>query len=126
MVKISENVKRVYVCSPLRAETHAKMMSNMRTAWELAEVIGSCYRVKAYAPHSVLPLVLDDNDILDRQLAIKVDLEILKTCDALIVCGSRISEGMREEILFAKAHNIPVYRLPAKIIREAEKKAERS
>ena len=50
-------------------------------------------------PHLYLPQILDDNKPKEREQALRVGLELLESCDVLLV-GARygISEGMREEI----------------------------
>ena len=67
--------------------------------------------MKAVAPHIYLPEMLDDNVPEERELALEFGLKLLKLCDKLIICGDVISNGMRNEIAFARKNNIPVMNL---------------
>ena len=44
-------------------------------------------------------------------MALAFGLSVLKIAGAIIVCGDRISNGMKTEIAKAKEWGIPVYRL---------------
>ena len=44
----------------------------------------------------------------ERELAMEMDVEILRRCDILLICGERISSGMEKEISFASDHGIRV------------------
>ena len=81
--------KKVYICSPLSAETDEEMLSNM--------------------PHAYLPMLLCDKIPSERAAALTFGLQLLSDSDMLFVCGSRISQGMRGEILHAVSLNMPIY-----------------
>ena len=87
-----------YVCSPLRADTQHGVEMNMSAVRAYM-----CYAfvklgINAQAPHAFLPYFLDDNNPTERQLALDVGLAMLRKCSILLVCGNRISMGMRGEI----------------------------
>lgn len=102
-------MKRIYVCSPLNAPTGEGIRENMLKAREYMRVIEDSFSgVKCYAPHAWLPEMLDDNDETERTLALNFGQEILSICDAVFICGNRISAGMAAEIKSAIALNIDV------------------
>ena len=81
----------VYICSPYRGDTEENVKRARRY---------SRYAVdKGYipiAPHLLLPQYM--NEETERDLAIFMDLVILKKCEELWVFGDRITEGMKIEI----------------------------
>lgn len=117
----------VYICSPLSAPTEQGIRKNMEKAAYYAGLISGVTGCRAIAPHSFLPEYLDDNIPEEREAALAFGLSILKLSKAVIVCGNRISSGMRGEIKMAGELNIPAYALVestsgitlAKIMQEA-------
>jgi hypothetical protein len=99
--------KKVYICSPLLAPTRKGIEENMAKALEYMEIVSATLNCKAVAPHAFLPLFLDDRDPVERKLGLEFGLRYLATCDALIVCGDRITEGMSDEIVKAIDLGIP-------------------
>ena len=100
--------KRVYICSPLRADSYPDMLRNMNRAQNYIEIAAGRYKCRAVAPHAYLPFILDDNEPDERALALDFGKKLLELCDVLIVCGDIISEGMRGEIEYAAELGIPV------------------
>ena len=86
--------KKVYICSPLSAETDEEMLSNMRNA-------------RAYMYYAMT--VMCDKIPSERAAALTFGLQLLSDSDMLFVCGSRISQGMRGEILHAVSLNMSIY-----------------
>jgi len=117
----------VYICSPLSAPTEQGIRKNMEKAAYYAGLVSDVTGCRAIAPHSFLPEYLDDNIPEEREAALAFGLSILKLSKAVIVCGNRISSGMRGEIKMAGELNIPAYALVestsgitlAKIMQEA-------
>lgn len=117
----------VYICSPLSAPTEQGIRKNMEKAAYYAGLISGVTGCRAIAPHSFFPEYLDDNIPEEREAALDFGLSILKLSKAVIVCGNRISSGMRGEIKMAGELNIPAYALVestsgitlAKIMQEA-------
>ena len=101
--------KKVYICSPLSAPTRKGIEDNMAKAGEYMEAISAGLNCRAVAPHAFLPAFLDDNDPVERKIGLEFGLRYLCTCDALIVCGDRITGGMSAEIAKAIELGIPVY-----------------
>lgn len=102
----------VYICSPLRADTEDGIRQNILKAKEYARKISQEYNCRAIAPHSFLPLYLDDSIPAERELGLKFGLELIKACKKLYICGGKISEGMAKEILFAGEYGIPFEEYP--------------
>ena len=105
-----------YVCSPLSAPTRAEMLANAAKACTYMVKAESEFGGRAVAPHAYLPYLLDDRNPAERALALEFDLKLLSMCERIVVYGSRISSGMKEEIEYAQSLGIPVlYRqeLPA-------------
>ena len=61
------------------------------------------------APHLLLPQFLSEET--ERDLAMEMDLGILKNCRELWVCGEQISEGMKKEIEEAKRTRMVIRRI---------------
>ena len=101
----------VYICSPLSAPTEQGIRKNMEKAAYYAGLVSGVTGCRAIAPHSFLPEYLDDNIPEEREAALAFGLSILKLSKAVIVCGNRISSGMRGEIRLAGELNIPAYAL---------------
>lgn len=60
------------------------------------------------APWIVECEVFDDNDPEQRRAGMDRRLAVLERCRGLVLVGGRISDGMTEEIEFARKHNIPI------------------
>lgn len=101
----------VYICSPLSAPTEQGIRQNMEKAAYYADLVSRAFGCRAIAPHSFLPEYLDDNIPEERKAALAFGLSILRLSKAVIICGSRISSGMRGEIKMAGELNIPAYAL---------------
>ena len=64
--------------------------------------------VNARAPHAYLPMLLCDNVPNERAIALKFGIELLERSDVLLVCGNRISNGMKSEIANAAMLRMPI------------------
>lgn len=98
-----------YICSPYKNENKIKMACNQLRAKhlceEIEELIPGC---KAVAPHAWLPFLLDDTIPEQREVAIKFGIDLLTLCKCLVICGDKVTEGMRNEIAFARKNNIKI------------------
>lgn len=99
---MSEN-KLVYICSPYAGDIK-KNVEFAKAACRYA-MRQNCTPV---AVHILYPQFLDDADPIQRQIGIRMGLRVLEAADELWLCGSRISEGMRAEIIASKRLGIPV------------------
>ena len=101
--------KKVYICSPLRANTPEVQFLNMKRAEE-KEIFTQYYLNdkfpkydwKTFAPHAYLPKFLDDNNTEERCIGLQFGAKLLKVSDYIAVFPSRgISQGMASEIVWA-------------------------
>jgi hypothetical protein len=90
-----------YICSPLNAETGLEILHNMRSARTYMYYACMNMNFIAKAPHAYLPALLNDNIAEERDLAIKLGNKLLKDSHYILVCGNRLSEGMKSEIMQA-------------------------
>lgn len=100
--------KRAYICSPLSAEDDQGFLCNMHTARAYMYYAYEHMGMLAAAPHAYLPMLLCDRNQSDRQLAIDFGLSLMKNCHVILVCGSRISNGMWGELENAVSLGIPI------------------
>lgn len=110
-------LRRIYICSPLRAATAEQVSANRSRAQAFEEkgiknvkyLLGDQIEVRAFAPHAYISLMLDDRYEVERKEALKSGLGVLEMCDAIAVGGSVLSEGMRGELIHAVTRlNLPV------------------
>lgn len=98
----------IYVCSPLRGDTSEIVTRNMMRARTWVAQVAKEKGEHAIAPHAYLPEMLNDNDPIQRSIAVELGMRILEKCDRLVVCGNQISGGMQAEIRRAFELGIPV------------------
>lgn len=104
--------QKLYVCSPLSAPTADGIEANMRRARQSMLEAAAHYGCRAVVPHAYLPELLDDNRPAERELALSFGKRLLSLCDAVVICGNRISKGMGEEIFYAASLGKPVLLFP--------------
>lgn len=100
--------KCAYICSPFSADTFEQTQQNMRTARAYMFYADKKLNMKAVAPHAYLPLFLCDEIPSERALALRFGLELLEQSDVMLVCGNRLSNGMRGEIAKAVMLRMPI------------------
>lgn len=61
------------------------------------------------APHAFLPMILNDSDQEERALALEFGLKVLRKSQCVMVCGNRISDGMKAELEKAAKQHMIVY-----------------
>jgi len=101
-------MKRVIVESPFAASTMEGLQDNVQYGREaLRDAID---RGEApFASHLIYPMVLDDNDPLDRHLGLSLGREWMAQADLVAVYVDRgISPGMEQGIASAKAFRLPI------------------
>jgi|GEM_PF-3247385 len=101
-------LNKIYVCSPLSAPTEDGIKKNMTRAKAYMQELSTKLHCRAIAPHAFLPEFLDDNRPEERAMGMALGTMFLETCDALVICGDRISKGMEAEIKHALSKEIPV------------------
>ena len=95
-------MKKVYICSPYRADTKEGLERHIEYAKEVTRRIAlqGCIPV---TPHLYLTQCLDDNDPAERAAGMSIALGLIDVCDILIVCDKYgLSEGMQSEIRYAQ------------------------
>lgn len=102
------NKPRVYVASPLRGSTKKATVTNMEAARDY-EAMAKYLDYDAKAIHAWLPNTLDDRNPLDRKIALKMGLQLLKSCEIVFACGEYLTEGMKGEIEYAMRRGKHVY-----------------
>ena len=101
--------KKAYICSPLSAPDAKGVSHNMDMARFYMEKMKVLYHCRTFASHTYLPLMLDDSIPEERETALRIGMELMDLCDALIICGRRISSGMEGEIKEALKKGMEVY-----------------
>lgn len=105
----SGKLEKVYICSPLGAETVPEIRANMHYAREFMCYATKLFECVAVAPHAYLPVLLNDTVADERYLGLKFGIELLSMCSHIFVCGSRISTGMAAEIKYAAKKAIRIH-----------------
>lgn len=113
--------KRAYVCSPFSADTREQTEQNMRVARAYMFYANKKMNMNAGAPHAYLPLLLCDEIPSERALALRFGLELLEQSDVMLVCGNRLSNGMRGEIAKATMLRTPIIVFDEKLYLEVQK-----
>ena len=93
----------VYICSPYSGDTKtntARTREYCRFAVDEGHV--------PVAPHLMFPQFMDDSLGEDRQTAMFMNLVLLSKCAQLWVFGSVRSEGMQQEIKWAKRRHMTI------------------
>ena len=102
-------MKRVFVCSPLRATEFRTMEEHIDIAKDLCHETVKMGHA-AFAPHVLYTLFLDDTIKEERENGIQAGVKFLEVCDEIWVatkCGG-ISKGMQHEIDFCKENKIDI------------------
>lgn len=93
----------VYICSPLSGDVE-RNQANARRYCRYAVESGTI----PLAPHLYFPQFLNDSDLIERNLALFMDIVLLSKCAELWVFGETISKGMSIEIEKAKRKGQPI------------------
>lgn len=112
---------KAYICSPLRSNTSEGVMRNMLAAKAYMLYALEAMRIYAYAPHAFLPMFLNDERPNERQLALQFGLYALALSSFVYVCGSRITEGMKGEIVYAARLKKRIYTFNSAVYQETRK-----
>lgn len=106
-------MKKIYVCSPYRSTAKDPKRNAIEVRAHRMLASSACGLVAAYgylpiAPHLFFTQFLDDTNPTERELGMKLGLELLKEADEVWVFGDRVSRGMFEEIYDATDLEIPI------------------
>lgn len=98
--------KLVYICSPCCGDIEKNIEKAQRYCREAVELWDDVIPI---APHVYFTQFLDDTKPEERAAGMDIGLALLAMCDELWVYGiENPSEGMRNEIEYARQHQIPI------------------
>jgi hypothetical protein len=107
------NRKKIYVCSPYRGQNEREVADNVACALKYCRFVITLDCIPV-CPHIYLTRFLDDNSAREREIGLKIGIELLGECaevwtfEGSLGGKSNISEGMRAEIAEANRLGIPV------------------
>ena len=101
----------VYIASPYAGDVEG----NIEFAKDACRYAMECGQTPV-AVHLLYPQFLRDSDPAEREAGLRMGREVLAVCDAVWVCGDRVSEGMAREIAEAKRLSIPIREVSAQEI----------
>ncbi|MFD0942913.1 DUF7768 domain-containing protein [Savagea faecisuis] len=90
----------VYICSPYRGDVETNV-GRARTYSRFAVYKGAI----PIAPHLLFPQFMDDDNVQERELAMKMNLILLDRCEEIWIFGDTLSQGMARELSRAKRKN---------------------
>lgn len=98
-------MKKVYISSPYRTTQKEAVPAVKELARNLRLARKGCRMAVdrgfiPVAPHLFFPQFLNEDS--EREIGIELGMELLKECDEIWVLGSRISDGMADEISYAR------------------------
>lgn len=97
-------MKKIYICSPFRANEHKTQEENIKHAWAVGE------RVNAQGHEAIVPHILlshiDENT--DRARALNEGLKLLDSCSELWICSTHVTGGMLGEMQYASERGIKI------------------
>ena len=97
-------MKKIYVCSRLRADANHTMEEHIKFATEHCKEIVKEGNMPI-APHIYFTQFMDDNIENERTLALKFNFDLLKSCDEIYVYDDEgISSGMQAEIDYSNSN----------------------
>lgn len=100
--------KRAYICSPCSDSSKKAVQRNIRAARFYMYMAKKDLCFTARAPHAYIPMLLSDAIPAERALALRLGLNVLEANDIMLVCGYRLTHGMRGEIEHAAKLGIPI------------------
>lgn len=97
----------VFVCSPYCSVCRLITWLNKQRTKLYCSYAAQCGKVPL-APYLIFAQFLDDGDPDERDTGIYLGLQLLRRCSEVWCFGGRITDGMREELEFAKKLGIPI------------------
>lgn len=92
----------VYLAHPLSAPTRAGIEANRASAAKWAAWVANTFRVAVVADWIWMTGELEETPE-NRAFGLACDRELVRRCDAMVMVGPRVSEGMRLESEHARA-----------------------
>lgn len=99
-------MKKVYICSAYASQ--GRISENVARAKQYSRMAIERMCVPV-TPHIYFTQFLNDNEPIERAIALNIGLELVKECDELWVFGE-VAGGMESEIQLAAYENIPMRR----------------
>lgn len=96
----------VFVSSPYAGDVEMNV-EYAKQACQYVITTGNAF----FCPHLLYPQILNDQIQEERKLGMAMAKQLLLSCDELWAFGNRISQGMFEEIEYARQHDIPIKRI---------------
>jgi len=112
-------VKHAYICSPCSAPSTQEVYRNMKAAQFYMYYASQQFGYLPRALHAYV--IYNDLDSAERMMALCNGCELLAHCNVLLVCGNRITQGMRQEIRMAAELQIPVLVFHPDLVLEVRK-----
>lgn len=97
----------VYICAPFRGKNDKEIDLNIAKATEYAQGVWR----RGHTP--IVPhyqSFITGRKLLDEVVFPSL-LNVLDRCDAICICGNKITKGMRREIMFASQKRLPMMAL---------------
>lgn len=113
--------RRAYICSPLSAEAEDGFLRNMHAARAYMYYASEKMGMYARAPHAYLPMLLCDRLPSERALALSFGLSLLENSEVVLICGNRLSSGMKGEIAHAALFQMPMVVFDEGLYHEVQK-----
>lgn len=85
----------IYLAHPVGGDASGN--ADKARTW-LRVLIGLVPEVNWICPWIPSVDVLDDTDEAHREWAMRVNLATVRRCDGIVLCGGRVSNGMRDEL----------------------------
>lgn len=101
--------KRVYLSAPLRASSEAAKENSILKVKEYDQILNNTFQCEVIAPHLLFYGMYDDNIPTEREKMLEEGLKLLRTCDAMVICSDRITDGMLREMIEAAYCRIPAF-----------------
>ncbi|MBQ2742970.1 MAG: hypothetical protein IJF32_09205 [Oscillospiraceae bacterium] len=121
MLDYNRCCQKAYICSPLGAESKDVILENMHCARAYMLYADARLNVVSRAPHAYLPLLISEKTPAERALALEFGIKLLEQSEILLVCGMRISAGMRNEIARAAALRMEIVTFDDDMFTEVKK-----
>ena len=103
-----------YVASKLNAPTKRNIKHNMEKARTYEKVLNQITGTRNKAIHGYVPAFLDEAIEEERQLGLQMGLQLLSKSDAIILCGTKLTNGMNAELKLAVKQDKKVFILKGK------------
>ena len=106
-------MKLIIVCSPYSGN----ILQNTYKAQEYCKYVVRQGHTP-FAPHLFFPRFLNEHNREEREIGIKLGIEILKRANELWIFGDKVTAGMRKEIEAAREYGKPIKYLKGDVIDE--------